>query len=338
MDTTLTVIGTLRTPFTTRSQCPKQYSEGAPEAALDIDPAFAEAMDSLKPGQEILVFTWLHQAGRHHLRVHPRGNEELPKRGVFNTRSPDRPNPIGLHRCRITSIEGTRIGLDRMEVLDGTPVVDIKSVGGETPGERGWGKGIPVDVARSMREACAMGWQRGLFSGFNGNVSVRLGDVMVVTRSGAAKGFLAPGDLTTMDIATGRTLGIDGASSEAAVHLEVYRNRPEARAVAHTHPPSLLAFSIRHGDSLIDLPLYEAAAYQEGLTRVPAIAPGTEELGKAVGKAAATHKAVFMKNHGLVVHGDTLLEALAFSEELDTLARIRLMAGDGLQGAIVASR
>lgn len=327
MDTELKIIGLVRSPLTNRDHCPKQYTEGAPEASVDIDPAYAEALHTLEVGQEILVFTWLHEAGRGYLQVHPRGNTELPKRGVFNTRSPDRPNPIGLHRCRIIALDGMHLRLDRMEVLDGTPVVDIKSVGGEEPGGENWGKGIPTDIAHEMRHACAMGWQRGLFSGFNGNVSVRLGNVMVITRSGAAKGFLKPGDLTTMDIATGQTLGIEGASSEAAVHLEIYRNRPEAKAVAHTHPPNLLAFSIKYGESIIDLPLFEAAMYQAGLTRVGAIQPGTEELGAAVGKAAAQHKAIFMKNHGLAVHGDTLLEAVAFSEEIDTLAKIKLMAG-----------
>lgn len=330
MDLTLRIVGIVRSPLTTREECPKQYTEGAPEAVIDIDPAYAEALHTLTPGQDVLVFTWLHQAGRHHLQVHPRGDERLPKRGVFNTRSPDRPNPVGLHRCRITSLDGARIGVDRLEVLDGTPVIDLKTVGGEIPGHEDWGRGIPANVAREMREACSLGWRRGLFSGFNGNVSVRLGEEMIITRSGAAKGFLGPGDLTVMAIADGRVTGPGRPSTEAAAHLEVYRNVPEARAVAHTHPPNLLAFSIRHGDSVIDLPLYEAAVYQGELSRVGAMEPGTEELGRAVGRAAAGSRAVFMKNHGLVVHGRTLLEAMAFSEELDTLARIRLLAGDGL--------
>ena len=326
MDTELKIIGTVRSPLKTREECPKQYTEGAPEAVIDIAPAYEDALQSLKPGQDILVFTWLHQAGRQWLQVHPRGNRHAPLRGVFNTRSPDRPNPIGLHRCRITARSGPSLTVDRMEVLDGTPVVDIKSVGGESQEVENWGADIPSAMAHEIREACAMGWRRGLFSGFNGNVSMRLGRTMIITRSGAAKGFLTPGTLTTMDIESGRTLGLDKASSEASMHLEIYRNVPEARVVVHTHPPNLLAFSIRHGDALIDLPLFEAAMYQAGLTRVPALTPGTQELGEAVGKAATTHRAVLLKNHGLTVHGATLLEAMAFSEELDTLAKIHLMA------------
>ncbi|WP_461211006.1 tRNA (N6-threonylcarbamoyladenosine(37)-N6)-methyltransferase TrmO [Desulfocurvus sp. DL9XJH121] len=329
MNRELTILGRVRSPLTSREQCPKQYSEGAPEAVVEIDPAFAEAMHTLTPGQDVLLFTWLHEAGRHYMQVHPRGDENIPKRGVFNTRSPDRPNPIGLHRCRLTFVDGTRLGVDHLEVLDGTPVVDIKSAGNECPRARDWGRDIPASVAEEIREACAMGWRRGLFSGFNGNVSVRLGETMVITRSGAAKGFLAPGDLTLMDIATGRVLGLDRPSTEAGAHLEVYRNAPEARAVVHTHPPHLLAHALRSGKARVDLPLFEAAMYQAELTEIEALPPGGEELAQAVGRAAATHRAVFMGNHGLVVRGAAPLEAAAFSEELDTLARIALLAAGG---------
>lgn len=326
MDTTLTILGHVRSPLKDIKDCPKQYSEGAPQAVIDIDPAFAPALDSLTIGQDILVFSWLHLSSRTHLKVHPRGDRNLPLRGVFSTRSPDRPNPIGLHHCRILALDGTRITVDHLETLDGTPVVDLKPIAGETRGAENWGSGIPATLARELRDACAAGWQRGLFSGFNGNASARLGDAMVITRSGAPKGFLVPGNLTTMDIASGATTGPDQPSTEAAVHLEIYRRVPGARAVLHTHPPNLLALDVRTGGVDLALPLFEADFYKQKLAALPPMQPGTPELGQAVGQAATTRQAVFMGHHGLVVHAATPLEALALSEELDALAGILLRA------------
>lgn len=326
MNTTLAVIGTVRSPLTRRKDCPKQYSEGAPPAEIEIGADYAEALDTLRPGQDILVFTWLHKADRETLQCHPRGDRNLPLKGIFNTRSPDRPNPVGLHHCRITAIDGATLSLDRLEVLDGTPVVDIKPVASETDSAENWGTGIAPAMGREIAQACRSAWMSGLFAGFNGNVSVRLGGSMIITRSGAAKGRLTPGTLTTMNIETGYTTGPGKASSEAAVHLAIYRNAPESRAVAHTHPPHLLAHYLRFGTARVDLPLFEAGMYQQGLVEVDAIEPGTPELGEAVGRAAAAYRSVFMANHGLVVHGEDLDSCLALSEELDNLARIRLLS------------
>jgi len=325
MNTTLSIIGTVRSPLTNRADCPKQYSENAPAAQIEIAPEFLPALDTLTPGQDVLIFTWLHMAHRDTLQCHPRGDAALPMKGVFNTRSPDRPNPIGLHHCRLTAVNGATLSVDRLEVLDGTPVVDVKPIAGETSGARNWGAGIPPALGDEIAGACRQAWQAGLFAGFNGNVSVRLGDSMIITRSGAAKGRLAPGTLTVMDIASGHTTGPGKASSEAAVHLEIYRNAPETTAVAHTHPPHLLAHFLRHGTARVELQLFEAGMYQAGLAEVPALEPGTAALGQAVGQAAREHRAVFMANHGLVVHGRNLDECLALSEELDNLAKIRLL-------------
>lgn len=327
MDTSLDIIGTVRSPLTDIDTCPKQYSEGAPEAEIEISAAYTDALHTLEPGADVLVFTWLHKASRKHIQVHPRGNRDIPKKGVFNTRSPDRPNPIGLHHCRVLRIEGTTIRVDRLEVLDGTPVVDIKPAGSETADVVNWGAGIPSAVGNEIQQACRAGWSRGLFSGFNGNVSMRVGNQVIITRSGAAKGFLDPGTLTVLDLHTGKQLGPGKASSESPVHLEVYRNAPQAKAIVHTHPPNLLAFSIRNCEAFMDLPLFEAKMYQAMLTRVPAMEPGTPELGAAVGQAAQNHKAVFMHNHGLVCWGETPIECVALSEELDSLARIALLSG-----------
>jgi tRNA-Thr(GGU) m(6)t(6)A37 methyltransferase TsaA len=122
-------IGIIRSELKDIHDCSHQESEGATRAWIDIDPEYSAALKGLEPGTEILVLTWLHLADRSVLRVHPRGNPENPIRGVFGTRSPDRPNPIGLHRTRILSMESPhRLEVRPLEVIDKTPVVDIKSV------------------------------------------------------------------------------------------------------------------------------------------------------------------------------------------------------------------
>ncbi|WP_320008716.1 tRNA (N6-threonylcarbamoyladenosine(37)-N6)-methyltransferase TrmO [Maridesulfovibrio sp.] len=127
MDTTLEIIGYLRSDIKTREEAPKQGCEGGIEAVVEIKEKFKEAMDGLSVGREILLFSWLHVADRGCQQVHPRGDESRPKRGVFSTRSPDRPNPIGLHPVTITEIDGLKIKVRPMEAIDGTPLVDIKT-------------------------------------------------------------------------------------------------------------------------------------------------------------------------------------------------------------------
>jgi len=124
-------IGIVRSALKDIRDCPRQEREGAPGAWIEIEPQYAEALDGLEVGDEIMVMTWLHQADRSRLKVHPRGNRENPIKGVFATRSPHRPNPIGLHKTRITAVESPyRIKVKSLEVIDHTPVVDIKSVFG----------------------------------------------------------------------------------------------------------------------------------------------------------------------------------------------------------------
>ncbi len=126
---TLRPIGVVRSPLTTREEAPRQGSEGAPAAWVEIDPAFADALVGIAEGSEVILLTWLHLSDRDVLEVHPRGNLERPLAGVFATRSPDRPNPIGLHRVHVLEIDGpARLRVSPLEALDGTPVVDIKSV------------------------------------------------------------------------------------------------------------------------------------------------------------------------------------------------------------------
>ena len=105
-----------------------QGIEGAPEAWLVLDEGLADASTDLRTGDDVFVLTWLDRGRRDILRVHPRGDLSSPERGVFSTRSPDRPNPIGLHRVEIVEVDGTRIRVRNLEAVDGTPLLDIKPV------------------------------------------------------------------------------------------------------------------------------------------------------------------------------------------------------------------
>ena len=121
-------IGWVESPLVDRASAPKQGDEGAPDAWLIIDERFREGLFGLEAGAEVIVLTWLDRAERDVLLVHPRGDPANPLQGVFNTRSPDRPNPIGLHRVRILAIQGNRIHVSNLEALDRTPIVDLKPV------------------------------------------------------------------------------------------------------------------------------------------------------------------------------------------------------------------
>ena len=121
-------IGELRSDFKDLIQAPRQGSEGAPDAWLDVHPWAAEALDGLVVGDELILLTWFHQARRDVFKVHPRSDPSIPLTGVFATRSPDRPNPIGLHPVTLKAIDGHRLLVGPIEAIDGTPVVDIKPV------------------------------------------------------------------------------------------------------------------------------------------------------------------------------------------------------------------
>ena len=122
----LNPVGVVRSVLLDRKEAPRQGDEGAPDAWIDLDPSFADALAGLHVGDEVVMLTWLHRAERDVLKVHPRSDPEAPLVGVFVTRSPDRPNPLGLHRVKVLAIEGTKLKVGPLEAIDGTPVVDIK--------------------------------------------------------------------------------------------------------------------------------------------------------------------------------------------------------------------
>ena len=124
---TLEPVGFIRSALKRREEAPRQGSEGGPDAWLEIEPQFAEALLGIEVGHELIVITWLHEARRDILKVHPRSDESRPLTGVFYTRSPARPNPLGLHPVTVREIDGMRVKIGPIEAFDGTPVVDIKS-------------------------------------------------------------------------------------------------------------------------------------------------------------------------------------------------------------------
>jgi len=124
-------VATVESPLTDRAAAPKQGDEGAPDATLVFEEGLAAALEGIEVGDELLLLTWFDRASRDVLRVRPRGDAARPEQGVFGTRSPDRPNPIGLHRVTVLAIDGPRVRVDRLEALDGTPIVDVKPVLGD---------------------------------------------------------------------------------------------------------------------------------------------------------------------------------------------------------------
>ena len=121
-------IGIVRSPLEDRKTAPNQGSEGAPDAWIELTPSVLEGLAGIEVGDELIVITWLHEARRDVLKTHPRGDTSVPLVGVFATRSPDRPNPLGLHPVVVLEIDGRRLKVGPLEAIDGTPVVDIKPV------------------------------------------------------------------------------------------------------------------------------------------------------------------------------------------------------------------
>jgi tRNA-Thr(GGU) m(6)t(6)A37 methyltransferase TsaA len=129
-------LGRVESPLTDPASAPRQADEGAPPAWLVFEPDLVEALSGLRAGDRVIVLTWLDRAHRDVLSVHPRGDPARPREGVFSTRSPHRPNPIGLHETEITAIEGARVRVRSLEALDGTPILDLKPALSDEIGRR----------------------------------------------------------------------------------------------------------------------------------------------------------------------------------------------------------
>lgn len=128
MNTSLQIIGTIQSPLKNLEDCPRQENEQAPAATIIIDPAFIQGIKDIEAGSEMLLFTWLHKADRKVIQTKPRNDPNAPDTGVFSTRSPDRPNPIGMHKVKVMAIENDIIKVEALEALDQTPVIDIKPI------------------------------------------------------------------------------------------------------------------------------------------------------------------------------------------------------------------
>jgi tRNA-Thr(GGU) m(6)t(6)A37 methyltransferase TsaA len=126
-DLVLRPIGWVESPVADPSEAARQGDEGAPDCWLVFDADVREALDGLRPGDGIVVLTWLHLAQRNVLRVHPRGETSRPMRGVFATRSQHRPNPLGVHQVTVLAVDGLRVQVQGLEAIDGTPIIDVKS-------------------------------------------------------------------------------------------------------------------------------------------------------------------------------------------------------------------
>ena len=188
----------------------------------------------------------------------------------------------------------------------------------------------------AIRAICGKAWERGLLSGFNGNVSLRLEGHLYVTQTGAAKGYLREDEVAVLELpatpgASARVV-CGRPSSECGMHVALYRANPELAGIVHTHPRHLLALElVTPPEAFLRLPLFEAERLRADLGLVPALPPGGLELAEAVAAAHAGKRAVWMAGHGLcaAAAGEpeaALVAALAVSEELDHLACVQLLA------------
>ncbi|MFP4084154.1 MAG: tRNA (N6-threonylcarbamoyladenosine(37)-N6)-methyltransferase TrmO [Desulfonatronovibrio sp.] len=320
-------IGYVESSFTELKDCPFQGNETCPPAIIHIESGFTPGLMGLEPGQDILVLTFLDKSGRDTLQCRPRNDPNNPLRGVFATRSPNRPNPVGLHQVKIISIKKDVLVVRPLEVLDKTPVIDIKPVLADKK-EHSLYRYFSKDQVNTLINCSIQACAKGLLNGLNGNLSIRNEDHVLITRSGSAKGLLGIDDLCVVELKTGKILHSQGKpSTESGMHLEIYKNQPEAGAIAHTHPVSILSLERLKGDCILEsVDLFESRALKSQLASVPDHRPGTTQLAKAVGLKAKQYKCVLMKAHGLTCWGESLPQAAGLCDELEALAQIELNA------------
>ncbi len=325
-DFTLHQIGYAKTSFLYLKDCPFQGNDDCPPACIHIDPMYSMGLQNLEPGQDIVIITLLDKASRDKLQCRPRNDPGRPLRGVFATRSPNRPNPLGLHQVKIISMDKNVITVHPLEVLDNTPIIDIKPVLRSKEKHHAiyrYFSSALVDLFLDCsRQACV----KGLLNGLNGNLSIRNDKLVLITSSGSAKGLLTPDDLCVTELSSGKTiLGGKMVSSESAMHYEIYKNQPGAKAIAHVHPLSILTLDALVGDSILEsINMFEARAIKSQVAGVPDHSPGSVELARSVGIKAQQYRCVIMRSHGLTCWGESLPEAVGLCDELEALAKIEL--------------
>ncbi|SHN63600.1 TrmO family methyltransferase domain-containing protein [Desulfovibrio litoralis] len=307
-------------------------------AIVIIYPDYVYGLMSLEVEQEITILSWLHKAKRDVLQVYPHNNKEQQKRGVFNTRSPIRPNPIGLHDVIIKKIKALDNGYYELKVipvegktldcLDETPIIDIKTNAEQRKKliQNKQDGLIPTKETEELKLYCRYAWERKLLSGFNGNMSIKTTDsTCLITASGSVKKELDKSKLALVNIKNAELLTGATPSSETKMHLEIYKTQAEAFAIVHVHPPKMLALMNKVGaDNFIKLDLFEADTFKKKLGICSAFPAGSQKLASEVAKLSLTYQAIFMQKHGLCTWGKTLSEALALAEELEILAEIQL--------------
>ncbi|MFN2267029.1 MAG: tRNA (N6-threonylcarbamoyladenosine(37)-N6)-methyltransferase TrmO [Desulfonatronovibrio sp.] len=319
-------IGQVESPYRSLKDCPFQGIDTCPPAQIHIKPELSKALHLLKAGQEIIVITFMDKSKRDILQCKPRNDPDKPLHGVFATRSPNRPNPLGLHQVKILTISENTLTVHPLEVLDRTPVLDIKPVlkSGNLPHEIE--KHFSREEIDSIIHASSQAFSKGLLNGLNGNLSLKKNGLVLITASGQAKGSLNPGSLCVLDEATGKVVaGEAKPSTESEMHLKVYKNQPKAKAIAHTHPINILALSQVYGKfSLQNINLFEGRELISRLDYVHEHQPGSSELAKDVGLCAASHQCIVMNSHGLTCWGENIHQAVAITDELEALAKIEL--------------
>lgn len=316
----LQVIGEVESPLKTREQAPKQADSSLPEVKLKIYPKYLEGLFRLSRGQKIYVFTWLHLASREVLQVHPGGNANLALHGVFATRSPARPNPIGLHLVEIKDILKDGLMVHPLEAIDKTPIIDLKPYIPEQDRE-GFSIFFSSQKIEEVIKIGKLGWQRGLFSGYNGNISVLDEDKVLITNSKTFKGNLSFKDFSVFELKSNKLLNAGRPSSETKMHLFLYKAQPQAKAILHTHPLYLNLLLLKEYD-ILKLPFFEMNLFKDRLVYLPPLKPGSLELAQEVAKAGKKYSILCLKKHGLVVWAESLQEALALSEEIESLAKL----------------
>lgn len=319
-------IGQVKSTYFTTKDCPFQGDATCPPAMITVLPQFTEGLHQLKAGQEIIIITYLDKAGRDILQCKPRNDPDKPLHGVFATRSPNRPNPLGLHQVKILAISDNTITVHPLEVLDKTPVLDIKPVlkSGNLPHE------IEKHFSRheidSIIHASSQAFSKGLLNGLNGNLSLRQNGLVLITASNQAKGSLDLKSLCVLDETTGKVVAGEGRpSTESEMHLKIYKNQPQAMAIAHTHPVNILALSEVYGKfSLKNINLFEGKELISKIGYIEGHQPGSMELAEDAGRCAVNHQCIVMNSHGLTCWGENIHQAVAIADELEALAKIEL--------------